>query len=58
MINHALTNNNVKIIKGDYYNHKRKHVRKKVIVFDLDETIGHFMHLQIINRCLVSMLNR
>ena len=58
MINHALTNNNVKIIKGDYYNHKRKHVRKKVIVFDLDETIGHFMHLQLINRCLVGILNR
>jgi hypothetical protein len=61
MINYALmkTNEtNVRLIKGDYYNHKHKHVRKKVIVFDLDETIGHFSHLQTICKCLSEWLGR
>jgi len=61
MINHALTitnENTVRVFKGDYYNHKRKHVRKKVIVFDLDETIGHFSHLQTICKCLSEWLGR
>ena len=47
------------LIKGDHYNVqarcKKKTVlrnRKKVVVFDLDETIGHFHHLQIIVNCL------
>ena len=61
MINHALISaneNTVRVFKGDYYNHKRKHVRKKVIVFDLDETIGHFSHLQTICKCLSEWLGR
>ena len=61
MINHALISaneNTVTVFKGDYYNHKRKHVRKKVIVFDLDETIGHFSHLQTICKCLGQWLGR
>ena len=55
MISYALTRTNentVRVFKGDYYNHKHKHVRKKVVVFDLDETIGHFHHLQAISKCL------
>lgn len=54
MISYALTKtneNNVQLIKGNYYNNKRKHVRKKVVVFDLDETIGHFSYLQHICKC-------
>jgi hypothetical protein len=54
MISYALTKtneNNVQLIKGNYYNNKRKHVRKKVVVFDLDETIGHFSYLQPICKC-------
>ena len=61
MINHALISaneNTVRVFKGDYYNHKRKHVRKKVVVFDLDETIGHFSHLQAISKCLSEWLKR
>ena len=61
MINHALTitnENTVRVVKGDYYNRKQKHVKKKVIVFDLDETIGHFSHLQTICKCLSEWLGR
>lgn len=61
MISYALTKtneNNVRLVKDDYYNHKRKHVRKKVIVFDLDETIGHFSQLQTIYKCLTQLFNR
>lgn len=61
MISYALTRtneNNVQLIKGEYYNHKRKHVRKKVVVFDLDETIGHFHHLQSICKCLSQWFGR
>ena len=43
---------NVKLIKGEYYNGKRRKVRKKTIVFDLDETIGHFKQLKIIYQCI------
>ena len=61
MISYALTRtneNSVRVVKGDYYNNKRKHVKKKVIVFDLDETIGHFSHLQTICKCLSQWLGR
>jgi hypothetical protein len=71
MISYALTKtneNNVQLIKGSYYNKdnsgtnllavKRKYVRKKVVVFDLDETIGHFSHLQAICKCLVEWFGR
>ena len=61
MISYALTRtneNNVQLIKGDYYNRKRKHVRKKVVVFDLDETIGHFSQLQTICKCLCEWFGR
>jgi len=63
MISYALTKtneNNVQLIKGDYYSSgtKRKHVRKKVVVFDLDETIGHFSHLQAISKCLSEWFGR
>ena len=51
MISYTVNQNNVRVIKGEYYNIKQKYVRKKVIVFDLDETIGHFFHLQIIHKC-------
>ena len=63
MISYALTKtneNNVQLIKGDYYSSgtKHKHVRKKVVVFDLDETIGHFSQLQAISKCLSEWLKR
>ena len=61
MINYALTRateNDVKLIKGEYYNNKRRHVRKKVIVFDLDETIGHFVHLNSMCKCLTNWFGR
>jgi hypothetical protein len=45
-------NDNVKLIKGEYYNGKRRKARKKTIVFDLDETIGHFKHLKILYQCI------
>ena len=51
-------NNAVKLIKGDYYKEKRVITNKRVIVFDLDETIGHFHHLNIIYKCLVEVLQR
>lgn len=41
------------LIKGIHYKKKTAlRNRKKVVVFDLDETIGHFHHLQIIVKCL------
>jgi len=61
MISYALTKtneNNVQLIKGNYYNNKRKHIRKKVVVFDLDETIGHFSYLQPICRSLSEWFGR
>ena len=61
MISYALTKtneNNVQLIKGNYYNNKRKHVRKKVVVFDLDETIGHFSYLQPICKCFGRSLSQ
>ena len=61
MISYALTKtneNNVQLIKGNYYNNKHKYVKKKVVVFDLDETIGHFHHLQAISKCLSEWLKR
>ncbi len=59
MFNYALTHNpDVKLVKRDYYNHRRKHIRKKVIVFDLDETIGHFSHLHPITKCLSKLFDR
>ena len=61
MISYELTRTNenaVRVVKGDYYNHKRKHIKKKVIVFDLDETIGNFSHLQTICKCLSQWLGR
>ena len=60
MISYALTQKNtVKLITGDYYKgNKRNKANKRVIVFDLDETIGHFHHLHIIYKCLVEVLKR
>jgi hypothetical protein len=59
MINYAMTQKNtVKLITGDYYKEKRIRTNKRVIVFDLDETIGHFHHLNIIYKCLVEVLHR
>lgn len=60
MINYAMAqkNNNVKLFMGDYYREKRVRTNKRVIVFDLDETIGHFHHLHIIYKCLVKVLDR
>jgi hypothetical protein len=59
MINYAMTQKNtVKLITGDYYKEKRAKQRKKVIVFDLDETIGHFHHLNIIYKCLAEVYQR
>ncbi len=60
MINYALTqkNNAVKLFTSDYYREKRVRTNKRVIVFDLDETIGHFHHLNIIYKCLVKALER
>ena len=51
-------NNAVKLLTGDYYREKRVRTNKRVIVFDLDETIGHFHHLNIIYKCLVKVLER
>ncbi len=46
-------NEDVRLIKGDYYyQNKRRKVRKKTIVFDLDETIGHFKHLKQLYQCI------
>jgi len=43
----------VRLIKGNYYyQNKRRKVRKKTIVFDLDETIGHFKHLKMLYQCI------
>ncbi len=52
----------VKLIKGNYYKGnetrreqsplRRGKKRKKTIVFDLDETIGHFKHLKILHQCI------
>lgn len=45
----------VKLMKGNYYyQNKRRKVRKKTIVFDLDETIGHFKHLKQLYQCIHS----
>jgi hypothetical protein len=59
MIRHSFTNkHDVRAIKGKHYNRYRPPKRKKVIVFDLDETIGHFHHLQIICKCYADIMKR
>lgn len=60
MISYALTQNNnaVKLITGNYYKEKRVRTNKRVLVLDLDETIGHFHHLNLIYKCLVEVLQR
>ncbi len=48
-----MTEEDVRLIKGNYYTtNKRRKVRKKTIVFDLDETIGHFKHLRLLAQCI------
>lgn len=58
MISYTLAQKNiVKLIAGNHYKQKHPGKRKKVIVFDLDETIGHFSHLHIIYKSLVKVFS-
>jgi len=65
MIGYALKQNQKKFIKtykGIHYknepNIKIRNKINKIIVFDLDETLGHFVDLHIIYKCLVKVLGR
>lgn len=66
MIGFALNQNHkkfVKTYKGSYYkSHEQKLKFKskinKIIVFDLDETLGHFGDLHNIYKCLIKVLDR
>jgi hypothetical protein len=66
MIGFALNQTHKKFIKtykGSYYKtyepkFKYKSKINKIIVFDLDETLGHFTELHIIYKCLVKVLDR
>jgi len=65
MIGFALNQNHKKFIKtykGSYYKtyeqYKFKNKFNKIIVFDLDETLGQFTELHIIYKCLVKVLDR
>ncbi len=56
MISYTLAQKNiVKLITGSHFKEKHPAKRKKVIVFDLDETIGHFSHLHMIYKCLIDV---
>lgn len=48
----TMTNNNntdlIEIYKGSYYSKRRKVRSKKVVAFDLDETLGSFIDLEIL----------
>jgi hypothetical protein len=63
MIGYALKHNQtrfVKLYKGKYYKSDVpvSRLRNKIIVFDLDETLGQFTELHIIYKCLISLLDR
>lgn len=65
MIGYALKQNQKKFIKtykGNHYKNEPKlKIRgkiNKIIVFDLDETLGHFVDLHNIYKCLMKVLGR
>ncbi len=63
MIGYALKQNQkryVKVYKGKYFKKDGPIVRlrNKIIVFDLDETLGQFTELHIIYKCLIKVLDR
>ncbi len=63
MIGYALKQNQkrfVKAFKGKYYKKDEPIVksRNKIIVFDLDETLGQFTELHSIYKCLIKVLDR
>lgn len=47
----------IEVYKGDHFNnHQQKHNTKRVIVFDLDETLGSFLELNVIFNTLEYVL--
>jgi predicted secreted acid phosphatase len=41
-------NDMIEIYKGNYYSKHKKNRAKRVVVFDLDETLGSFVDLEIL----------
>lgn len=63
MIGYALKQNQkkmVKVYKGKYFKPDKLFTRSrnKIIVFDLDETLGQFVELHIVYKCLTKILGR
>lgn len=63
MIGYVLKQNQkrlVKVYKGKYFKPDKPFTRprNKIIVFDLDETLGQFAELHIIYKCLTKILGR
>lgn len=52
-----LTNEHYKIYKGKHFNKKRRRLNSRVLVFDLDETLGSFTDLEILWSALKEYTN-
>ena len=48
MINNNSNTDLIEIYKGSYYSKRKKNRSKRVVVFDLDETLGSFVDLEIL----------
>lgn len=61
MINVKITDDaNIKVVVGKHYETRTpNHIQmSKAIVFDLDETIGHFTHLLYVSQAMEVLINR
>ena len=52
-----LTNEHYKIYRGKYFHRKRRRLNSRVLVFDLDETLGSFTDLEVLWSALQKYTN-